>query len=211
MRPNALSGEGKGEQKQSIYAQRKAAKEKRDIAKLYKRTGIDEPFDMPATLDKAIAHVNTVFAWEASCRAAKANAGVDISDGENSHIVETEFFETSDEDFAETYVISDMHLRWGIKQATDERVKPALLGEEGLRSARTILARLMQEMGAKDAVESLLGYLCRRIGLNKEARLNGWNLVAQRFAAELYDDGIDNILAERIWWRLQEARQERAA
>jgi hypothetical protein len=201
-----FSGEGEGKQKASTHAERKAAREQRDIANLYKRTGVEEPFTKDATFAEAVKRVNSMLAWE-------ANRGVDIYDtGDGKHLVEVEFFdEVSDEDWAETYAISDKHLRDGIRQATDGRIKPALLGKEGLRTVRLMLARLVQETDAEDALDILLGYLRKRIGSDKDAYLNGWNLVAQRFAGALYGSGIDSLRTEQPTPMTPTKRKMRAA
>jgi hypothetical protein len=76
-------------------------------------------------------------------------------------------------------------------------VKAALVGKEGLQTVRLMLARLMEDAAdAEEAFDILLAYLRKRIGSVEKAWLNSWNLVAHRFAGELYCGGIDDLLPD---------------
>lgn len=185
-----FSNEREDEGKASTYKARKAAKERREIEQLYKRTGIEEPFTLPETFAEAAKHVT------AELRRA-ANAGCEIDDdGEGKHLVEVEFFDGIGEaEIEETDCISDKALRQGIREATGNKVKKGLLGSEGLLSARRMIARLMQEdVTAAEAFAFLLAKISFAVPAeDKDRWLNSWNLIARRLAGELYSSGIDNM------------------
>jgi hypothetical protein len=179
-----FSSGGKGA---STYKARKAAKERRNIEKLYERTGIEEPFTAPATHAEAIRHV-------AADLRAKAKAGVEIyGEGDSNRLVEVEFFDNIGlAEIAETGRISDIAVREGIKRATGGRVKEVLLGKEGLLTVRRLVARIMQDdVPARDAFEALLTQIERA---TKGRWLNSWDLIARRLAGELYSYGAERLL-----------------
>jgi hypothetical protein len=171
--------------------QRKAAKEQRDLAKLYRRTGIEELFDAPASYAEAAKHVSAQLQ-------AKASIGAEMYDaGEGKQLIEVEFFDTIGLDgIEETLCISDRALSQGIKQATAGRMKACILGEQGLLTARRIIARLMQDdLPARDAFGALLAEI-QKATKEKGHWFNSWNLIARRIAGELYGWGAERMLQQ---------------
>lgn len=180
-----FSGEGEGGKKSSTYAERKAARERRDIANLFKSTGVEVPFDEPATIEEAIKHVNSVLAWKAN---TKANAGVEI-DGDT--LADLQFEDIGPPETAETLCIADKTLRQGIRKAAGGKMKRELLGSEGLLSVRRMIARLMQEdMTAAEAFAFLLAEIEKA---TTRKWLNGWQLISKPLGGRLRMGGIERM------------------